>query len=311
MKNWKTFAGILIAGVSVLGISHPASAAPPTAYSVNWQNMQPGLANTSPVVFSITPADSRSQRFRIDSTYSSLITAAERTSGVVNVVGGKCKNVVITTTASLTGATCDILGSFIVLNLAASTTASVSFTVPAGAIVASPTATDTVTWSTAYTTNGGSSWITGDTENAAFDNFPSRAATPATQSVSGTVGTAISAVSVTPVNMYGPFTFSVSPALPNGLVLNTTTGDVSGTPTSALSATNYVVSIQSASAGSSTSTLSISIAAATDSAVPATDLAKTGASSSALISAGVLFVAAIGLGSLLLLVSRKRTELQG
>lgn len=304
MKHWKALVGILIAGSNIFGASNSALAAPPTAYSVNWQNMQPGIANSSQVEFSITPADSRSQRFRIDSTFSSLIPAAERTSGVVNVVGGKCKNVVITTTSSLTGATCDILGSFIVLNLAASTTNSVSFTFPAGSIVASPTASDTVTWSTAYTTNGGSSWITGDTVNAAFDNFPSRAASPSTQSVAGIVGTAITNVSVTPVNMYGPFTFSVSPGLPNGLVLNTTTGEVSGTPTAALSATNYVVSVQSASSGSTTSTLSISIDAVSE-------LAKTGTSSTVLISEGILFLGAMTIGALLMNLSQRKLELHG
>ncbi|WP_344817426.1 fibronectin type III domain-containing protein, partial [Flavobacterium cheonanense] len=39
----------------------------------------------------------------------------------------------------------------------------------------------------------------------------------------------------------GNVTFSVSPALPAGLSLNTTTGDISGTPTSAQSAANYTI----------------------------------------------------------------------
>jgi PKD repeat protein len=55
--------------------------------------------------------------------------------------------------------------------------------------------------------------------------------------------------------------YAVAPALPTGLTLNTTTGVITGTPTVATAATNYVVTATNA-AGSTTATLSITVNAA-------------------------------------------------
>lgn len=52
--------------------------------------------------------------------------------------------------------------------------------------------------------------------------------------------------------------YSVSPALPAGLTLNTTTGVITGTPTVATAAANYVVTASNA-AGSTTASLSITV----------------------------------------------------
>jgi hypothetical protein len=58
--------------------------------------------------------------------------------------------------------------------------------------------------------------------------------------------------------------YSVSPALPAGLALSTTTGVITGTPTTAKAAANYVVSATNA-AGSTTATLLITVTTAIDS----------------------------------------------
>jgi len=71
------------------------------------------------------------------------------------------------------------------------------------------------------------------------------------------VGTAIATLSAT--NTGGPITsFSVAPALPAGLNLNTTTGDITGTPTAQSVAANYVVTATNAG-GNGTFTINITV----------------------------------------------------
>lgn len=299
----------VLGAVSAIGVSHAALAAPPTAYTVNWPSMQPGQANTSVVDFTITPSDVRSQRFRIDSTYSSFITAAEQTSGTVNVTGGKCKNVSITTSASLASATCHITNSYIVLTLAAASTAQVSFSFPVGSVTASPTATQLIEWGTAYTVDSGVNWITADTANAAFNNLPGRTLTPSSQTVTGVVGTALSVSTLTTVNMYGPYSFSISPALPTGLTLNSSTGAITGTPQATQSASNYTVTVSSASAGTANSVLTLSVdAAASVPADTSNSLPQTGLSAGVFSSLLATALALVLTGTFLVGVKRIRSR---
>ncbi|MGA1240149.1 MAG: putative Ig domain-containing protein, partial [Ilumatobacteraceae bacterium] len=92
--------------------------------------------------------------------------------------------------------------------------------------------------------------------------------TPASQSVSGVVGTPIATTSVfvapTLTDTSGTKTFTVSPALPAGLTLNAATGTVSGTPTAVSPQTTYVITGTdgtNSSANFATSTLTIVVAA--------------------------------------------------
>ena len=62
-------------------------------------------------------------------------------------------------------------------------------------------------------------------------------------------------------------TYSVSPALPAGLSINTTTGIISGTPTTASSITSYTVTATN-SAGSTTDTITIVVTASTGGSTP-------------------------------------------
>jgi hypothetical protein len=77
------------------------------------------------------------------------------------------------------------------------------------------------------------------------------------------VGTTIAPL--TPTVSGNVTTYSVSPALPAGLSLNTSTGVISGTPTSAAAKANYTVKATNAG-GSTTATLSIEVVAAAASA---------------------------------------------
>jgi len=74
-----------------------------------------------------------------------------------------------------------------------------------------------------------------------------------------TVGQAITAL--TPTVTGTVTSYAVTPALPAGLSLNTTTGTISGTPTTATATADYTVSASNSS-GSTTTTVSITVAAA-------------------------------------------------
>jgi len=72
-----------------------------------------------------------------------------------------------------------------------------------------------------------------------------------------TVGTAITA-DIPTAGGGAATSYRVSPALPPGLSLNSSTGAVSGTPTSVSAATNYTITASNA-AGSATTTVSITV----------------------------------------------------
>ncbi len=91
-----------------------------------------------------------------------------------------------------------------------------------------------------------------------------------------TVGTA--AVVFTPVSPAGgttPYAFSVSPALPTGLSINATTGEVSGTPTAATTSANYTITITDAASATTTKVLALTVNAAPTPVAGQTIAAKT------------------------------------
>ncbi len=101
------------------------------------------------------------------------------------------------------------------------------------------------------------------------------ALSPSTQTVTATAGAAITATTAfTATEIPGSKTFSITPALPAGLALNTTTGVVSGTPTSMQSAATYTVTASDGTA-SATATISITVSAATVSATAVTPGSQT------------------------------------
>ena len=90
---------------------------------------------------------------------------------------------------------------------------------------------------------------------------------PASQTISGTTGSAITNTSVFTFQNFGfAPAYSISQPLPNGLSLNASTGVISGTPTSSLASTSYTVT---ATGGSKTATSTITIAISDPPAAPA------------------------------------------
>jgi hypothetical protein len=79
--------------------------------------------------------------------------------------------------------------------------------------------------------------------------------TLSTSTIAASVGTAITNLTVT--NTGGAATFSVSPSLPSGLGINSSTGVVSGTPSGVTSSTTYTITASNTS-GSVTATFSYS-----------------------------------------------------
>jgi outer membrane protein OmpA-like peptidoglycan-associated protein len=145
-----------------------------------------------------------------------------------------------------------------------SVTYTVSPTLPAGLSISSSTGevsgTPTASQSaTVYTVTG-----TGATSGTATATItitiapPSIA--PATQSISTPVNVAMTSTSaMTPTLFGGSVTYTVSPTLPVGLSISSSTGVVSGTPTASQPATVYTVTGTGATSGTATATITITV----------------------------------------------------
>jgi hypothetical protein len=72
-------------------------------------------------------------------------------------------------------------------------------------------------------------------------------------------GTAITNLSFTTTGVPGTLAYSVTPDLPAGLTLNTTTGIISGTPEVAKVATNYTITATGSNSSSGSATVSITV----------------------------------------------------
>ena len=93
------------------------------------------------------------------------------------------------------------------------------------------------------------------------ETLPTPAFTLSVSSRTGNKDSAITAVTATKTEHSQPVTYSISPALPTGLSINSTSGTISGTPTVTSSVTDYVITATNAAAATATQTLSISIGA--------------------------------------------------
>lgn len=88
-------------------------------------------------------------------------------------------------------------------------------------------------------------------------------ATQAVASATGTVGTAISFTPVTASFGYGSYTYALSGGtLPSGLAFATATGAITGTPTAALAATTFTVTVTHQGMGSAFKTFQLTVNAA-------------------------------------------------
>lgn len=130
--------------------------------------------------------------------------------------------------------------------------AGLSFDTTTGTISGTPTALSTITTYTITATNAGGSGST--TVNITVNpTAPVISYSPSSNNF--LVGSAIT--SWTPTNTGGSSTsWSIGPALPAGLIFNTTTGVISGTPTSVSATTTYTISADN-NGGVGTTTVTI------------------------------------------------------
>ncbi|WP_246739021.1 putative Ig domain-containing protein [Bradyrhizobium aeschynomenes] len=147
-----------------------------------------------------------------------------------------------------------------------------SFNTSTGAITGTPTATSGATTYTVTVTDANSA-----TATATF-SLTVNGAVSATQAIASKVLTANQAATAfTPVTGSGgtaPLGFSVSPALPTGLTLNTSDGSITGTPTATSGATTYTVTVTDAANATATNTFSLTVngAVTATTAVPSSAL---------------------------------------
>jgi SdrD B-like domain/Putative Ig domain len=190
-------------------------------------------------------------------TFSVTVTAA-----ATPVILPATQNVDATTNSAITNST-----AFTATNFSGTVAYTVSPTLPTGlqinsstgVISGTPTAAQSATPYTVtatYTTQTATATVTITVTNPAAPSI-----TPGSQTVSGTAGSAISSTTAfTAANFGGTVVYSVSPTLPTGLQLNTSTGVISGTPTATQSATSYTVT-GTYNAQTATATVSITVAA--------------------------------------------------
>jgi hypothetical protein len=117
-----------------------------------------------------------------------------------------------------------------------------------GVVSGTPTVSSAATTFSIVASDGASSAMATLTLTVTEVTSQSVAVTPASQSVSGKVGSAITATTaLTAPLITGTKYFSVTPKLPDGISINTATGVISGTPINAASSGVYIITVSDGS----------------------------------------------------------------
>ncbi len=115
-----------------------------------------------------------------------------------------------------------------------------------------------VTGNLTLTSNGAA------TQTIALSGTVTSSLSPSTQTLSAVYGTAITpTIAITPTGLSGAVSYTISPALPSGLSLNSETGVISGTPTAVkATSTIYTITGSGAIGGSASASVALTVAKA-------------------------------------------------
>ena len=229
-----------------------------TIVTTNLTNFAPKCTSTyttmtsGPTTLPISCTGSSIAFYKVDSSSVSTLTVnkgAPRVAPATVSITGK-SGVAITPTAGFTNA--DFSGA-VTYSIAPALPSGLSLNTSTG-VVSGTSAVAVPTQQFVVTATSGAETATA---NLSVNITASPAITPATQTLVAKVGTAITATTaLTPANFAGAPTFSISPALPTGLVLNTATGVITGTATVTSVATNYTIT---ATQGTDSATAKVNI----------------------------------------------------
>ena len=251
-----------VSGTAISSLT-PAVTGTPVSYAIS-----PGLPtglnfNTSTGVISGTPSvTSAATSYTITANYASSVTATT----AINITVNPAKPVISYTGSPFTyytGLTISSLtpnstgGAVASWAISPALPAGLSFNTSTGVISGTPTATAASATYTVTATN-----VTGNgTANIVIivnASAISYAGTP----FNYIAGTAISTASPT-ITGATPASYAVSPALPAGLSLNTSNGQITGTPSAATAGASYTITATYASGPSATTSINITVTAPT------------------------------------------------
>jgi len=201
-------------------------------------------------------------------TITLTVTATTALTPTPQVVMARVGTAITPTTAyTATG-----LGTSRTFTVSPALPAGLSIAAATGVISGTPTATSATTAYTVTASDGTSSATARVSITVLAVGATGPTISPATQAVTGAVGTAITATrTFSDTDFGGVKEFSISPVLPAGLTLNTTTGVISGTPTAAQATATHTITAQDGSVSATASvTITITGTTTTSTTVPAT-----------------------------------------
>ena len=235
-------------GVAPYAASLKAGSVLPPGLSLTSNSIAGVPTNAGSYTFTITVTDSSSpSASSVDVTYSLSITGAPTLASVSPPRGPTAGGTPITLTGThFLGATGVTIGGAAASNVAVISATTITAIAPAGTVGSA---------SVVVTTPGGA--------NGANAAYAYTAALTATQAVaSKTLTQNLAATSFTPVTGgggVGPLAYSVLPALPAGLTMASSTGAITGTPSSASAVRTYTVSVVDADNSIATAAFSLTV----------------------------------------------------